>query len=359
MKLLTPLAALMMLAACTGHADNKTHIDMQTADRNTAHTDSICLAGGCFWGTEHFLKQIDGVVSTETGYANSNTPDPTYREVCTGTTGAAEAVMVRYDPSRVGLPFLLRLYFLTIDPTSLNRQGNDRGTQYRTGIYYTAEAQKPVIVNALDSLQRQLDKPLAIETGRLRNFYPAEDYHQDYLDKNPGGYCHIDPWLFEVARRVTKRPQAHVDPSAYSRPDDARLRSELTAEQYAVTQRNATEAPFRNEYFDNHEKGIYVDVTTGEPLFVSTDKFDSGCGWPSFSRPVSDKVIVEKRDLSHGMDRTEVRSRVGDAHLGHVFPDGPKESGGLRYCINSASLRFIPLNRMAAEGYGQYIPLVR
>ncbi len=350
MKLLTPLAALMMLAACTGHADNKTHIDMQTADRNTAHTDSICLAGGCFWGTEHFLKQIDGVVSTETGYANSNTPDPTYREVCTGTTGAAEAVMVRYDPSRVGLPFLLRLYFLTIDPTSLNRQGNDRGTQYRTGIYYTAEAQKPVIVNALDSLQRQLDRPLAIETGRLRNFYPAEDYHQDYLDKNPGGYCHIDPRLFELARNAGHR---------WRRPTDEQLRRDLTPMQYKVTQNNGTEPPFANEYWDNHRQGIYVDITTGEPLFASTDKFDSGCGWPSFSKPIPGSSIVEKSDTSHGMVRTEVRSGDGDAHLGHVFDDGPRELGGLRYCINSASLRFIPLDRMAVEGYGEYIKYVR
>ena len=350
MKLLTPLAALMMLAACTGHADNKTHIDMQTADRNTAHTDSICLAGGCFWGTEHFLKQIDGVVSTETGYANSNTPDPTYREVCTGTTGAAEAVMVRYDPSRVGLPFLLRLYFLTIDPTSLNRQGNDRGTQYRTGIYYTAEAQKPVIVNALDSLQRQLDKPLAIETGRLRNFYPAEDYHQDYLDKNPGGYCHIDPRLFELARNAGHR---------WRRPTDEQLRRDLTPMQYKVTQNNGTEPPFANEYWDNHRQGIYVDITTGEPLFASTDKFDSGCGWPRFSKPIPGSSIVEKSDTSHGMVRTEVRSGDGDAHLGHVFDDGPRELGGLRYCINSASLRFVPLDRMAVEGYGEYIKYVR
>ena len=320
---------------------------------------TIYLAGGCFWGTEHMFSLVPGVVSTEVGYANSKVANPTYKEVCTGKTDAAETVKVVFDPQKVTLPQILDLYLMSVDPLSVNRQGNDIGTQYRTGIYYTTQAEGLVVEDKLKAFAKELGQKPAIESGYLENFFPAEEYHQEYLDKNPGGYCHIDPWLFEVARRVTKRPQAHVDPSAYSRPDDARLRSELTAEQYAVTQRNATEAPFRNEYFDNHEKGIYVDVTTGEPLFVSTDKFDSGCGWPSFSRPVSDKVIVEKRDLSHGMDRTEVRSRVGDAHLGHVFPDGPKESGGLRYCINSASLRFIPLNRMAAEGYGQYIPLVR
>ncbi len=354
--ILAALPAVVMTASCATPAEK----NRQTMDNdNINNIETIYFAGGCFWGTEHFIKQIDGVVDTEAGYANSLIPDPTYSEVCTGQTMAAEGVKVEYDTTRIDLPSLIQLYLMTIDPTSVNRQGNDRGTQYRTGIYYTNPRQQQTALAEI-AKEAQLHRlPIAVEVKELQNFYPAEEYHQDYLDKNPGGYCHIDPRLFEVARRVTKRPQAHVDPSAYSRPDDARLRSELTAEQYAVTQQNATEAPFRNEYFDNHEKGIYVDVTTGEPLFVSTDKFDSGCGWPSFSRPVSDKVIVKKRDLSHGMDRTEVRSRVGDSHLGHVFPDGPKERGGLRYCINSASLRFIPLNRMAAEGYGQYIPLVR
>ena len=350
MKLLYSLAALLLTAACTGHADNKNLNDMQTADRHTAQTDSICLAGGCFWGTQHFLKQIDGVISTETGYANSRVPDPTYREVCTGETGAAEAVMVTYDPGRVGLAFLLRLYFLTIDPTSVNRQGNDRGTQYRTGIYYTAEEQKPVIVKALDSLQRQYDAPLAIEAERLRNFYPAEEYHQDYLDKNPGGYCHIDPKLFELARNAAHR---------WHRPTDAELRRRLTPMQYQVTQYNGTEPPFDNEYWDENRPGIYVDITTGEPLFASADKFESGCGWPSFTRPIPGSSITERTDTSHGMVRTEVRSGDGDAHLGHVFDDGPRDRGGLRYCINSASLRFIPLDSMAAEGYGDYVRYVR
>lgn len=352
------LAATVVTASCAGITDK--HLKtMDNGNNTTDNVETIYFAGGCFWGTEHFFKQIDGVVGTEVGYANSIVPDPTYKEVCSGRTMAAEGVKVEYDSSRVSLPALIQLYFMTIDPTSVNRQGNDRGTQYRTGIYYTNDRQQQTALAEI-AKEAQLHRlPIAVEVKKLQNFYPAEEYHQDYLDKNPGGYCHIDPRLFEVARRASKPQQADVDPSAYSRPNDTQLRSRLTAVQYAVTQESATETPFRNEYFDNHEKGIYVDVTTGEPLFVSTDKFESGCGWPSFSRPISDDVIVETRDLSHGMDRTEVRSRVGDAHLGHVFPDGPKERGGMRYCINSASLRFIPLDRMEAEGYGAYIPLVR
>lgn len=313
----------------------------------------IYLAGGCFWGTEHFLKQIRGVESTEVGYANGNTPNPTYEEVCHQNTGFAETVKVVYDPQEVSLGLLLDLYFKTIDPTSLNRQGNDRGSQYRTGIYYTDKADLPVIEDAIHALAKNYSKPIAIEVEPLKNFYKAEGYHQDYLDKHPGGYCHIDPRLFELARK------ANAPSSPYKRKDDATLRSTLSPEQYAVTRKNATEPPFRNEYWDEKRAGIYVDITTGEPLFVSTDKFDSGCGWPSFSRPIDKKLIEEKLDTSHGMVRMEVRSKTGDAHLGHVFTDGPKDKGGLRYCINSASLRFIPKEKMEAEGYGAYLPLLK
>ena len=313
----------------------------------------IYLAGGCFWGTEHFLKLIRGVESTEVGYANGNTPNPTYEEVCHQNTGFAETVKVVYNPQEVSLGLLLDLYFKTIDPTAVNRQGNDRGSQYRTGIYYTDKADLPVIEDAVRALAKNYAKPIAIEVAPLKNFYKAEGYHQDYLDKHPGGYCHIDPRLFELARK------ANTPSSPYKRKDDATLRSTLTPEQYAVTRKNATEPPFRNAYWDEKREGIYVDITTGEPLFVSTDKFDSGCGWPSFSRPIDKKLIEEKLDTSHGMVRMEVRSKTGDAHLGHVFTDGPKDKGGLRYCINSASLRFIPKEKMEAEGYGAYLPLLK
>lgn len=297
---------------------------------------TIYFAGGCFWGTEHFFKQISGVVATTAGYANSRVPDPSYKDVCTGTTMAAEAVEVRYDPSRVGLRTLIAMYFLTIDPLSVNRQGNDIGTQYRTGIYYTDERQRHVAEEAVKSLSDSLRQQVAVEVMPLLNFYAAEEYHQDYLEKTPGGYCHINPELFARARNIGR----------------------LTPEQEAVTRHSATEPPFHNAYWDEDRDGIYVDVTTGEPLFLSTDKFNSGCGWPSFTRPISAKSLSEIPDTSHGMTRTEVRSTIGDAHLGHLFNDGPRERGGLRYCINSAALRFIPLEEMEKEGYGSYISLL-
>lgn len=309
------------------------------ADEVKPGMEKIYFAGGCFWGTEHYMKQIDGVVNTEVGYANSNVPNPSYKEVCTGKTGAAETVEVEYNPKITDLQYLITMYFATIDPTIKDRQGNDIGTQYRTGIFYTEPSQKKIIEETIDSLRKYFDKPIVTEVLPLKNFYEAEDYHQDYLEKNPNGYCHINPQLFKLAKEES-------------------LKRRLTPMQYNVTQQNGTEPPFRNEYWNEHRKGIYVDIVSGEPLFVSTAKFDSGCGWPSFSRPISNDLIVEKRDLSHGMDRIEVRTKNSDIHLGHVFNDGPKESGGLRYCINSASLKFIPLDKMEEEGYGYLIPEV-
>lgn len=343
----------MFLSMLQGCAQDGKNINSNKKEKETMENLSeIYFAGGCFWGTEHFMKQIDGVKKTEVGYANGSTGKPTYQEVCTGKTGFAETVKVVYDPQEVDLKLLLDLYFKTIDPTSLNRQGNDRGSQYRTGVYYTDNKDLPVIETAFKELAQNYQKPLVVEVKPLTNFYKAEDYHQDYLDKHPGGYCHISPALFDYAR------QANAKKSVYKKLDDATLRATLTDQQYAVTQKNATEHPFRNEYWNEFREGIYVDITTGEPLFVSTDKFESGCGWPSFSKPIDKKLIKENMDTSHGMRRVEVRSQTGDAHLGHVFNDGPAELGGLRYCINSASLRFIPKDSMEAEGYGNYLPLL-
>ena len=344
----------ILLTSCLACANNRAGQTEKKEDMKS--TKDIYLAGGCFWGTEHFLKLIDGVETTQVGYANGNIANPTYKQVCTGTTDFAETVKVQYDPVKVDLAFLIDLYFKTIDPTSVNKQGNDRGTQYRTGIYYTDPEDLSVIQETVHRLAATYTRPLAVEIKPLENFYPAEEYHQDYLDKNPGGYCHIHPELFDLARKA-KMPKKSAP--VYSKPDDAALRSKLTPEQYAVTQKNATEPAFHNDYWDEHRPGIYVDITTGEPLFVSTDKFDSGCGWPSFSKPIDRKLIQEKMDTSHGMVRTEVRSAAGDAHLGHVFTDGPADKGGLRYCINSASLRFIPKDKMKVEGYGDYIDLVK
>lgn len=319
-------------------------------------TDTVYFAGGCFWGTEHFFKQIPGVVSTTVGYADSSVPNPTYRQVCTGATGAAETVQVVWDRDVLTLPFLVRQFFVTIDPTVLNRQGNDVGTQYRTGIYTVSREDLDTVRRTVRELAGGYSEPIVVETGLLRNFYPAEDYHQDYLDANPGGYCHINHALFKRAAEL-RDPDAPA--GRFVRPSDETLRHTLSPLQYEVTQHSATEAPYTNVYDQEYRPGVYVDITTGEPLFVSTDKFDSGCGWPAFSRPISDGLVVEKEDRSHGRIRTEVRSRRGDAHLGHVFADGPADRGGLRYCINSASLRFIPLENMVREGYGEYVKYVK
>lgn len=315
----------------------------------------IYLAGGCFWGTQEYLNHLPGVVSTDVGYANGLTPDPTYEEICTHTTGYTETVHVVYQPQVISLEFLLDLFYQSIDPTSVNRQGHDVGEQYRTGIYYTNPDHRPIIQASLAKLAKQVQKPLAIEFKPLQNYFLAEEYHQQYLQKNPGGYCHIPRTLLEHAQQA--REQKDASPT-YPKPADKQLAQELTPLQYAVTQQNQTEPPFQNTYWNHFEPGIYVDITTGEPLFASADKFDSGCGWPAFSKPLDPQVVTEHADHSHNMRRVEVRSRGGDAHLGHVFTDGPQKTGGLRYCINSAALRFIPQAEMAKEGYGDYLPLL-
>lgn len=349
----------MLLSGCAGNAATREAAGEDISEK--MDMKEIYFAGGCFWGTEHFFSLVPGVKSTEVGYANSRVPSPSYQEVCSGRTGAAETVKVVYDPDSVSLPFLIDLYFETIDPTILNRQGNDIGTQYRTGIYYNDAADRAVIDESLDRERKQYARPVVVEVKPLENFYKAEDYHQQYLVKNPGGYCHISPGMMRIAAEA-KDPylkKTRKEEERYRKPTDEELRRKLTAEQYAVTQQGATEHPYTNEYDEEFRPGIYVDITTGEPLFVSSDKFDSGCGWPAFSRPISPDVLTEHADNSHGMRRVEVRSAIGNAHLGHVFPDGPRSKGGMRYCINSASLRFIPKEKMETEGYGDYLPFVK
>lgn len=311
----------------------------------------IYLAGGCFWGTEQYLQNVSGILKTEVGYANGNTEHPTYEQVCSHHTGHAETVKVEYNDQIISLPFLLTLYYDVINPTSVNRQGGDVGSQYRTGIYYTAPQDEAVALASIATLQKRYEKPIAIEVLPLQNYSRAEEYHQKYLTKNPTGYCHIGVQKLEQAKQA-------VDPAAQSHASKEELKKRLTPLQFAVTQNGQTEPPFQNEYNSHYEKGIYVDVTTGEPLFASADKFESGCGWPAFTKPIRKELVTEIADASHGMHRTEVRSATGSAHLGHVFPDGPPELGGLRYCINSAALRFVPLAQMERQGYGAYLPLV-
>lgn len=310
----------------------------------------IYLAGGCFWGMEAYMARIDGVYDSESGYANGNTENPSYEDLIYRNSGHAETVRVQYNPNKVSLAVLLKYYFKVIDPTSLNKQGNDRGVQYRTGIYYTDPDDLPVIEAEISEQQKRYIKPVVVEVAPLKQYFKAEEYHQDYLDKNPLGYCHID---------LNKANEPLEAPQKYQKPTDDYLKETLSEVQYRVTQLGDTERPFANDFWNNHRRGIYVDVVTGEPLFTSTDKFDSGCGWPSFSKPIDPSVITNREDTTHGMVRTEVRSSGGDSHLGHVFDDGPSESGGKRYCINSASLVFIPMEEMEAKGYGDLMELVR
>ena len=327
-----------------------------TTAAGTGNLQDIYYAGGCFWGVEEYFSRIPGVHEVSVGYANGKTEHPTYEDVCYRETGHAETVHVRYDPAAISLSTLTERFFAVVDPVSVNRQGNDAGVQYRTGIYYVRDEDKSVLAAVMREEAKKHSRPLAVELLPLSHYYLAEEYHQRYLKKNPGGYCHID---FSSLDNILESPPASVEPTRYAKPSDEELREKLSPEEYRITQQAGTEAPFSGKYWDHRERGIYVDVVTGEPLFVSTDKFDSGCGWPSFTRPIEPEAVVENTDRSHGMIRTEIRSRAGGSHLGHVFPDGPEDKGGLRYCINSAALRFVPYDDMDKEGFGKFKPLVK
>ena len=332
------------------------------------NTKTIHLAGGCFWGLEAYFERIPGVVDAVSGYANGKTKNPSYEDVSHRGTGHAETVKVTYDPERISLDDILRYYFRVVDPTSLNQQGNDRGVQYRSGVYYTDPAERATIEKAFAEEQKKHQKPLVVESLPLDNFYEAEEYHQDYLAKNPNGYCHIDIRKADIplekpAATAPAQTDANgepvIDATKYHKPDAAELKKKLDAQAYDVTQNSATERAFSHEYDHLFAPGLYVDVVSGEPLFSSADKFQSGCGWPSFTKPINRAVVTEHDDTSYNMHRTEIRSRVADAHLGHVFPDGPKDKGGLRYCINGASLKFIPLAEMEKAGYGDLVDAVK
>ena len=331
------------------YADNPTSSKEQKMTMESKQEQRIIyLAGGCFWGLEAYMERIQGVTDAVSGYANGKGDTTNYQLL--HATDHAETVKVTYDPNKISLDKLLQYYFRVIDPTSINKQGNDRGRQYRTGIYYQDGADKAVIEQALAQLQTKYKKPVQIEVQPLKNYIVAEEYHQDYLKKNPNGYCHID---------ITKADEPVIDEKDYPKPSDAELKAKLTPLQYSVTQNKHTERSFSNEYWNNFQPGIYVDVTTGEPVFSSNDKFESGCGWPSFTKPIAKEVVHYQTDNSFNMQRTEVLSRAGNAHLGHVFDDGPKDKGGLRYCINSASIKFIPLAEMEKAGYGYLIQSIK
>lgn len=321
----------------------------------------IYLAGGCFWGTEFLMMNVPGVESVEVGYSNGPTRNPTYREVC-NDSGHAESAHVIYNPNVVPLTKLLEIYYMSIDPTLINQQGKDKGIQYRTGIYYTDPADESTIKKSLKDLQESLSNRVVVECMPIKNFYRAEEDHQQYLLKNPNGYCHVSRTFINEQAKVKAAEQfANKDFSreaTYGKPTKEVL-DKLSDLQRAVTQNAETEPPFKNEYDSEFRAGIYVDVTNGQPLFVSTDKFDSGCGWPAFSKPIDKKSLVQKKELYLGTEMIEVRAKASNSHLGHLFDDGPADKGGIRYCINSAALRFIPHEKMAEEGYGDWLDLLK
>lgn len=378
MRFIPALAALALaLGACSspdGPAEIEailgqpiqSPVEPASLDIAPADADTLILAAGCFWCAETAFEGVEGVAKVTSGFAGGTVANPSYDQVTAGGTGHYEVIEVVYDPEQVELETLLDVFWRNVDPLDGGGQFCDRGDSYRSALFVT-EAQRPAAEASLREVGERFDAIIQTKVLDAAPFYPAEDYHQDFWLKDPDRYysyrigCGRDARLAELWG--PKDSASAEDPelvdewaSRFERPSDSELKEQLSGMQYRVTQEDGTEPPFVNAYDDNKEAGIYVDIVSGEPLFSSLDKYDSGTGWPSFTRPLEPSLIVTRPDPGILGDRTEVRSRVADSHLGHVFPDGPAPTG-LRYCMNSAAMRFIPVAELEAEGYGEYAAL--